>query len=187
MNNILALTINIEFGWWMILALMTIVWAIIALVKDNKEGNWSGMFAFPYHGMIWIFLNLIIWLIYFIINCKESNEMRQKQSNEMRQKQSNEMRQKQTCQKHKTTEQIRNEDHRTIEEKRGFLCTGDIIEATDEYLKVIDKEPVFQGGKIIEFKDPYSFDGNKATSLANIQLPCGCTHAINTSWIRKKH
>lgn len=66
MNQLLAMTI--ELKWWMIGAIMTVVWAITALYKDTKEGNLSGMFPVPIHGMVFIVANLIIWLIYFIIN-----------------------------------------------------------------------------------------------------------------------
>lgn len=95
-----------------------------------------------------------------------------------------------TCQNHKTPDQIEKEDHRSIYQKRCLLSIGDKIKATTEFRKVMigsyrPKEPVFEGGKIIEFKDPYDSDGKTAHSLANVEMPCGCTHRINTAWLVK--
>jgi len=90
-----------------------------------------------------------------------------------------------TCQEHKTSEQIEAEDHRSIEEKRLFFKIGNKIKANDEYRRIISKEPEFEGGIIIEFKDPYDFDEKTANSIANVEMPCGCTHVINTGWLVK--
>jgi hypothetical protein len=91
-----------------------------------------------------------------------------------------------TCQKHKTPAEIEREDHRSVMEKRLQFSVGDKIKATTEFRRHCrTEEPEFEGGKIIEFKDPYDFDGKTATSLANVEMPCGCTHAINVSWLVK--
>jgi len=95
-----------------------------------------------------------------------------------------------TCQKHKTPEQKAREDHRSLLEKRHFLEIGDIVYATSKYrktmsIKLEDKDPDFDGGKIVKFKDPYDWDGNKAHSQAYIEMPCGCVLFYSTLWLRK--
>jgi len=62
---LLAITIMVKI--WHILAIITIVTLIIAVIMDaSQEG---GMYSptMPVCIPIWFVLNLIIWLIYFII------------------------------------------------------------------------------------------------------------------------
>jgi hypothetical protein len=70
MIKLLALTITITPAWWMLLAVLTIAWGIYALVKDIEHGAWNkdDWFCFPIYGIFWLFCNLVMWLIYFIIN-----------------------------------------------------------------------------------------------------------------------
>jgi len=72
-------------------------------------------------------------------------------------------------------------DTRTLLEKRNFFKVGDKVQANREYEKIISSEPDFNGGTIIEFQEKYDLH----TSLANVEMPCGCTIVINTYWLTK--
>ena len=67
MLEILAVAIAITLRWWMLLALITVGSIIGAFIWDEKSGNNSGWFACPVYTIYAFVLNLIMWLIYFII------------------------------------------------------------------------------------------------------------------------
>ena len=93
------------------------------------------------------------------------------------------------CSKHKSPDELINtDDKRTVEEKRRYFKEGDNVIATQEYRKLMNTigDPEFENGTIIAFREPVFWDGKSATSLAYVEMPCGCVHAINTHWIKRK-
>ncbi len=92
-----------------------------------------------------------------------------------------------TCSEHMTHEQKEKIDHRSIEEKRHWLKIGQMVIATSEYRKIFSTDtPDFENGKIVEFKDPWDWEGKTASSVAYIEMPCGCVKYISTGWLRGK-
>ena len=93
-----------------------------------------------------------------------------------------------TCSEHMTHEQKERIDHRSLDEKRHWLKIGQIVVATTEYKKSVRmiKEPDFENGKIVKFKDPWDWEGKTASSVAYIEMSCGCVKDINTGWLRGK-
>lgn len=90
------------------------------------------------------------------------------------------------CSDHKTSEEKEREDKRGIEEKRKYFQKGDIVVATDEYKRVVLKTPAFEGGEIVDFKDPWTWAGTKETSCAYVKMSCGCVEYINVGWLKKE-
>ena len=92
-----------------------------------------------------------------------------------------------TCKKHETLTQKKGREAASkslIEQRLGFKC-GDKAYAILEYKRIFEEEPVFEGGVIVEFGDPYSFEPNN-TSVACIHCICGCVIRINVGWLKKQ-
>lgn len=50
-------------------------------------------------------------------------------------------------------------------------------------MNTIRNDNKYYKAKIIKFQDPYEWEtGN---SIAQVELTCGCTEVINTSWLEK--
>ena len=91
-----------------------------------------------------------------------------------------------TCQDHKPPKRVVEEEKRpTIEERRLYFKIGDTVKANSDYHKYISKNPEWEGGTIIEFDDPGDWANKDKHSLANVEMPCGCTHIIDTGWLAK--
>ncbi len=91
-----------------------------------------------------------------------------------------------TCSEHRTPEQEARFDYRTSYEKRNCLKVGNIVYAISEYIKMYDGEiPNFDGGKIIGFKDPWDWKPKTESSVAYVEMPCGCVKFIGTGWLTK--
>ena len=88
------------------------------------------------------------------------------------------------CSEHMTPKQKARVDHRSLAEKRHWLRVGDVVFSTSEYKEMMS-EPDFEGGKIVEFDDPSDWEGNTASSVAYVEMPCGCVKYINTGWLTR--
>jgi len=62
MIGILLAAITIQV--WIVLLLITIFSFVLAFIADSQQ---SGYFLFPTALLGWLILNLIMWLLYFII------------------------------------------------------------------------------------------------------------------------
>lgn len=61
------LALVIVCKWWMLLVLVTIGTLVWAGYKESKEPRGGYIPAPPIYLGFWIFGNLVMWLIYFII------------------------------------------------------------------------------------------------------------------------
>lgn len=89
------------------------------------------------------------------------------------------------CSEHMNPKQKEHIDIRSLAEKRHWLRVGDVVFATNEYRRTMSQEPEFDGGKIVEFDDPSDREGNTASSVTYVEMPCGCVKYINTGWLTK--
>ncbi len=91
------------------------------------------------------------------------------------------------CSEHMNPKQKEEEkiDIRSLAEKRHWLRVGDVVFATGEYKKIMSQEPNFDGGKIAEFDDPSNSKNKTASSVAYVEMPCGCVKYINTGWLTR--
>ena len=90
------------------------------------------------------------------------------------------------CDHHITQEERKREKKRDrpVLEKRNWLKIGDIVTTTDEYNKLYKKsDNKYYKAKIIEFDDPCEWE--TGDSISRVELTCGCTETINTSWLKK--
>ncbi len=71
-----------------------------------------------------------------------------------------------------------------IQKQRQGFDENDVVYSISEYKKLTNKpDPIFEGGSIISFKDPY--DWETQASVALIQCKCGCRENISVAWLSK--